>query len=145
MWCTYCKGKGHAKETCWKFHGRPPQVHMMTHPYLAQGKMQGGQQWMQNCIPPPYSNGGQPSTNINSHAQLNSHHLQEIQKIREEMQQMKNLLQQMQNLLSSTSSGSAMGSTSLANSGKTPILSALSSLSVSNSYQNSWILEPLIA
>ena len=30
LWCNCCKGKGHVKETCWKLHGRPPQVHMVT-------------------------------------------------------------------------------------------------------------------
>ena len=39
------------------------------------------------------------------------------------------------------SSRSAIGSTSLANSGKNSILLVLSSLSTSNLYQNSWILD----
>ena len=113
LWCNYCKWKGHIEETCWKLHGQPPQVHMTTQthlpPHLGQFnhiETPGGQQWVSPYVPPM-----QPPI-VTPQVQLNPN---DIQELREEMQQMKNLLQ------SSSSSGSTIGSTSLENSGKTPI------------------------
>ena len=138
--CNYCKRRGHVKETCWKLQGWPPQVHMMAQPCLSQGGMPGGQQWVPNYT--SHSSGVQPSAC--SSTQVTSHHPQYM-KIQSRQHQIQSLQQQIQSLQASsrtsTSSGSVIGSTSLANSGKNPILSALSSISSSNSHQSSWILD----
>ena len=36
LWCNYCKKRWHTKETSWKQHGQPPQVHMVNSPYSLQ-------------------------------------------------------------------------------------------------------------
>ena len=66
--------------------------------------------------------------------------LDDVEKLREEMQQTKSLGKKIQNLLCS-SPRSVIGSTSLANSGRSNILLFLSSLSSLNSRPSSWILD----
>ena len=136
LWCNYCKRRGHTKETFWKLQNRTPQAHIMSRPYQNQGEMPGNQQWMQNYTPPSYTNNPQPPTNPSN--QMNSHQMQEVRNL---PQQVQNLQQPVQNLQTPTQAESVMGSTSIANSGKQPILSALSSISSSKSYQNTWILD----
>ena len=122
------------KETCWKLQNRPPQVHMMTQPCGKQGEISGGQQWAPNYTP----------SSTCSNTQVTLHHPQDL-KLQSLQQQMQSLHQQIQGLQASsgasTSSGSIVGSTCLANLGKNPILSALSTISSLKSYQNSWILD----
>ena len=128
------------KETCWKLQNRPPQVHMVTQSSVNQGGMTGSQQWAPFFTSP--SNGTQSSTGLNT--QVIPHHPQDL-RIQSLQQQMQNIQQQLQGLQVScgacTSSGSIIGSTSLANSGKTSILSALSTISSMESHQSSWILD----
>ena len=93
--CHFCKRKGHIKEKCWKLHGRPPQ-HSQAHYVGNINSHEGGASGQPTSITP-----------------------QEVQKmIREEMLQLKNLL-------TSSSSGSVIGSTSVAMTGKNAILSDL--------------------
>ena len=93
--CHFCKRKGHIKEKCWKLHGRPPQ-HSQAHYVGNINSHEGGVSGQPTSITP-----------------------QEVQKmIREEMLQLKNLL-------TSSSSGSIIGSTSVAMTGKNAILSDL--------------------
>ena len=122
---------------------------MMAH--STQGDMPGGQQWIpsgpqwtQNGVNPAY--GAQtPNHNPNPHRHAhpqNPMHNHPPLDTKNMQQQIPNLQQQMQHLMSnSASSGSVIGSTSLANSAKNSILFALSSFSTPNSYQNSWILD----
>ena len=42
LWCNYFKRRGHIKEACWKLHGRPPQAHMVTNPYMSQRGLSDG-------------------------------------------------------------------------------------------------------
>ena len=134
LWCNYCKRRGHVKETCRKLKNIPPQVHMMTQPGVNQGEISGGQQWAPSYTP--------SSTYSNTH--VTPHHPQDL-KIQSLEQQMQSLQEQIQRLQAftraSTSSRSIIGSTSLANSGKNSIVSALSIISSLKSYQNSWILD----
>ena len=116
---------------------------MMVH--SPQGDIPGGQQWIPgghqwtyNCPNPSY--GAQtPTHNLNSQPQMHAHHPQDMKNIQ---QQVQNLQHQVQHLLSNPAlSRSVIGSISLANSGKSSILSVLSLLSTPDSYQNSWILD----
>ena len=109
---------------------------MVAQPYLPQGGAADGQLWMQSHIistfkPVP------PAAGINPQVQRSPH---DVEKLREEMQQTKSHGKQIQNLLCS-SSRSVIGSTSLANSGRSKILLFLSSLSSLNSRPSSWILD----
>ena len=83
-------------------------------------------------------------SSIGLNTQVTSHHPHDL-KIQSLQQQMHNLQQQIQVLQASsgasTLSGLIIGSTSLANSSKTSILLALSTLSSKESYQSSWILD----
>ena len=119
LWGNYSKRKGHVKETCWKLQSRTPQAHMIVK--SPQGDMPGVQEWTQNCTNPPYV----PAHNLNSQPQMHSQPHRHSQP-----QGMKNLQHQVQHLMTNpASSGSVIGSTSLANSSKKSILSVLSSLS----------------
>ena len=131
--CSYCKWKGHTKETCWKLRGQPLQVHMVAQRYLSR-EGADGQLWMQNHIPPTF-NTQIPGSGINHQVQMTP---QDVQRLQEEIQQMKNPLQQIQGLRYSAS-GSVIGCTSLANSGRSNIRLFLSSLPLSNSRESSWI------
>ena len=120
-------GNFHSKKiTCWKLQSRTPQAHMIVK--SPQGDMPGvqqwtprGQQWTQNCTNPPYV----PADNLNSQPHMHSQPHRHSQP-----QGLKNLQQQVQHLMTNpASSGSVIGSTSLANSSKKSILSVLSSLS----------------
>ena len=124
------------KETCWKLQGKPPQVHMMSQPYPNQGEMPGNQQWTQNYMPSSNPSGAQPPTN--SSTPMNSHQTRDMRNLQQQIQSIQQKIQNLQaSSVAPTSARSVIGSTSIANSSKQPILLALSSASSFKSYQSS--------
>ena len=109
LFCTHCKKQGHTKEKCWKLHGKPQQF---SKAHLAQGGAvteQGGAITQQ-------ASAGLPSA-------------QDFQKIMQELQRLNSII----------TSNQVIGSTSVANSGKTILLKNLSL--VTTNPTKAWILD----
>ena len=114
QWCNYCKRKRHTKEKCWKLNRRPPQdmsgkfsrAYLISQPYYIKGGTSDGHSWDSQHVPPSF----------NSQPPLLPPPTQPLSlPLPASMNQ--DLQQQVQNLMaaSSGSSGSIIGSTSLAN------------------------------